>query len=115
MGDCVGAEHTITSNEAFYLGKLPHRIIVAGGGYIAVEFANIFHGLGCEVTLVYRRDKILRGFDEDMRDALTEAMNKKGMRIVTNRIFSRVDKRATDSGTKFSRSPITAKFWRPTR
>lgn len=93
MGDCTGTEQTITSNEAFYLEKLPRRVIVAGGGYIAVEFANIFHGLGCEVTLVYRRDKILRGFDEDMRDALTEAMNKKGMRIVTNRVFRRVDKR----------------------
>ncbi len=92
MGDCVGAEHAITSNEAFHLQKLPHRVIVVGGGYIAVEFANIFHGLGCEVTLVYRRDKILRGFDEDMRDALTGAMNKKGMRIVCNRVFKRVDK-----------------------
>jgi glutathione reductase (NADPH) len=96
MGDCVGAELAITSNEAFHLDKLPHRIIVAGGGYIAVEFANIFHGLGCEVTLVYRRDKILRGFDDDMRDALTDAMNKKGMRIVTNRIFTRVDKRGDE-------------------
>lgn len=93
MGDCTGSEHAITSNEAFYLEKLPRRVIVAGGGYIAVEFANIFHGLGCEVTLVYRRDKILRGFDDDMRDALTEAMNKKGMRIVTNRVFRRIDKR----------------------
>ncbi len=98
MGDCIGAEHAITSNEAFNFEHLPHRIIVVGGGYIAVEFANILHGLGCEVTLVYRRDKILRGFDEDMRDALTEAMNKKGMRIVTNRTFKRVDRRATDTG-----------------
>ena len=96
MGDTPGVEHCITSNEAFYLDKLPHRIIVVGGGYIAVEFANIFHGLGCEVTLVYRRDKILRGFDEDMRDALTEAMNHKGMRIVTNRNFKRIDKRGDE-------------------
>lgn len=96
MGDTPGVEHCITSNEAFYLDKLPHRIIVVGGGYIAVEFANIFHGLGCEVTLVYRRDKILRGFDEDMRDALTEAMNKKGMRVVTNRNFKRIDKRGNE-------------------
>jgi glutathione reductase (NADPH) len=93
MGNCVGADHAITSNEAFYLETLPRRVIVAGGGYIAVEFANIFHGLGAEVTLVYRRDKILRGFDEDMRDAVTDAMTKKGIRIVTNRVFKRVDKR----------------------
>ena len=78
MGDCVGAEHAITSNEAFHLDKLPHRIIVAGGGYIAVEFANIFHGLGCEVTLVYRRDKILRGFDEDMRDCADRRHEQEG-------------------------------------
>ena len=96
MGDTVGVEHCITSNEAFYLDHLPHRIIVVGGGYIAVEFANIFHGLGCEVTLVYRRDKILRGFDEDMRDALTDAMNRKGLRIVTNRNFKRIDKRGNE-------------------
>lgn len=96
MGDTPGVEHCITSNEAFYLDHLPHRIIVVGGGYIAVEFANIFHGLGCEVTLVYRRDKILRGFDEDMRDALTDAMNKKGLRIVTNRNFKRIDKRGNE-------------------
>ena len=96
MGDTVGVEHCITSNEAFYLDHLPHRIIVVGGGYIAVEFANIFHGLGCEVTLVYRRDKILRGFDEDMRDALTDAMNRKGLRIVTNRNFKRIDKRGDE-------------------
>ena len=93
MGNCVGADHAITSNEAFYLETLPRRVIVAGGGYIAVEFANIFHGLGAEVTLVYRRDKILRGFDEDMRDAVTDAMTKKGIRIVTNRVFKRVDRR----------------------
>ena len=92
MGDCLGAEHAITSNEAFHLEKLPHRIVVAGGGYIAVEFANIFHGLGCETTLVYRGPKILRGFDEDMRDALTDAMNKKGIRVTVNRIFKKVDR-----------------------
>jgi len=96
MGDTVGVEHCITSNEAFYLDHLPRRIIVVGGGYIAVEFANIFHGLGCEVTLVYRRDKILRGFDEDMRDALTDAMNRKGLRVVTNRNFKRIDKRGNE-------------------
>ncbi len=90
---CIGAENAITSNEAFYLDKFPRRVIVAGGGYIAVEFANIFHGLGAHVTLVYRGDKVLRGFDEDMRDCVTAAMAARGIRIVTNRIFKRVDKR----------------------
>ncbi len=93
LGDCAGSEHAITSNEAFHLERLPRRIVIAGGGYIAVEFANIFHGLGCETTLVYRGEKILRGFDEHMRDSLTEAMNNKGLRIVTRRQFRRIDKR----------------------
>ncbi|HSZ73663.1 MAG TPA: glutathione-disulfide reductase [Rhizomicrobium sp.] len=91
-----GSEHCITSNEAFHLNKLPHRIVIAGGGYIAVEFAHIFHGLGCEVTLVHRGPKILRGFDEDMRDALTESMTKRGIRIIVNRIFTRIDKRENE-------------------
>ena len=89
-----GCEHAITSNEAFYLEKLPRRAVVVGGGYIAVEFANIFHGLGCDTTLVYRGDKILRGFDDDMRDCLTAEMNKRGIRIVTHRNLKRIDKRA---------------------
>ena len=96
LGDCAGSEHAITSNEAFHLARLPRRIVIAGGGYIAVEFANIFHGLGCETTLVYRGEKILRGFDEHMRDSLTEAMNNKGMRIVTRRQFRRIDKRGDE-------------------
>jgi glutathione reductase (NADPH) len=91
-----GAEHCITSNEAFYLEKLPRRIVIAGGGYIAVEFAHIFHGLGCDVTLVYRRDKVLRGFDEDMRDAFTESTKRRGIRILCNRTFTRVDKRGDE-------------------
>ncbi len=91
--DFPGAEYCITSNEAFYLPKLPKRIIVSGGGYIAVEFAHIFHGLGCEMTLVYRGDKILRGFDEDMRDALTESMHKRGIRVVTKRLLRKIDKK----------------------
>jgi glutathione reductase (NADPH) len=92
-GGAPGAEHCITSNEAFYLEKFPKRIVIAGGGYIAVEFAHIFHGLGADVTLVYRKDKILRGFDEDMRDAVTHSSEKRGIRIVANRVFKRIDKR----------------------
>ncbi len=93
-GGAPGAEHCITSNEAFYLEKFPKRIVIAGGGYIAVEFAHIFHGLGADVTLLYRGPKILRGFDDDMRDALTESMNARGIRVVVDRVLKRIDKRA---------------------
>src|SRR5690606_2193938 len=68
----VGCEHVITSNDAFHLREFPNRIAIAGGGYIAVEFAGIFAGLGAETTLVHRGEKVLRGFDEDMRDGLME-------------------------------------------
>jgi glutathione reductase (NADPH) len=91
--DFPGAEHCITSNEAFHLETLPKRIVIVGGGYIAVEFANIFHGLGCAVTLVYRGDKVLRGFDADMRDALSESMLKSGIRIVIHRNIAKIDRR----------------------
>jgi len=91
-----GIEHVITSNEAFHLPAMPRRVVVAGGGYIAVEFASIFNGLGADVTLIYRGDKILRGFDEDLRDALTVAMEKRGVRIITNKVFTRIDK--TEAG-----------------
>jgi len=89
-----GLEHVITSNEAFDLKRLPERIIVAGGGYIAIEFAGIFSRLGSQTTLVYRGDKVLRGFDEDLRDRLTEAYTKRGIRIVTGHIFTRIEKTA---------------------
>jgi len=89
-----GIEHVITSNEAFDLKRLPARIIVAGGGYIAVEFAGIFSHLGVETTIVHRGDKILRGFDEDLRDRLTEAYTRQGIRIVTGHIFERIEKTA---------------------
>jgi glutathione reductase (NADPH) len=92
-GGAPGAEHCITSNEAFYLEKFPRRIVIAGGGYIAVEFAHIFHGLGAEVTLLYRGPKILRGFDENMRDALTDSMSARGIRVVVDRVLKRIDKR----------------------
>ena len=69
-----GGELCITSDEAFHLKELPQRILIAGGGYIALEFAHIFHGLGSHVSLVYRGDKPLRGFDDDMRDALCDSM-----------------------------------------
>ncbi len=89
----AGAEHCITSNEAFYLREFPRRIVIAGGGYIAVEFAHIFHGLGSDVTLLYRGEKILRGFDDDLRDCLTASMHRIGIRLVLHRNIRRVDKK----------------------
>jgi len=74
-----GAEHAITSNEAFHLSELPRRVAIVGGGYIAVEFAGIFHGLGARVTQLYRGPLFLRGFDDDVRNHLAEEMRKKGI------------------------------------
>jgi glutathione reductase (NADPH) len=91
-----GLEHCISSNEAFYLKKLPRRILVVGGGYIAVEFAHIFHGLGCDTALMYRGDKVLRGFDEDMRDCLMTEMNRNGLRVVCNRNLTCIDRRGDE-------------------
>ncbi|MFN3625529.1 MAG: glutathione-disulfide reductase [Hyphomicrobium sp.] len=89
-----GLEHVITSNEAFDLPRLPASIVIAGGGYIAVEFAGIFSHFGVKTTLIYRGDKILRGFDEDLRDRLTEAYLNQGIRIVTGNIFTHFEKTA---------------------
>ena len=79
-----GAEHAITSNEAFHLKELPASIMIVGGGYIAVEFAGIFNGLGARTTLVYRGQKVLRGFDDDLRSGLMEEMAKRGIEVRTN-------------------------------
>ena len=87
-----GHEHIISSNEAFHLKQLPKRILIQGGGYIAVEFAGIFNGLGSEVTLVYRGDNILRGFDEDVRNHLRTEMEKRGIRILTKKIVEAIEK-----------------------
>ncbi|WP_175676423.1 glutathione-disulfide reductase [Burkholderia ambifaria] len=76
-----GIEHAITSREALSLAKLPDRIAVVGGGYIAVEFAGIFNGFGSHVDLFYRGEKILRGFDDDVRHFLTDEMTKQGVAI----------------------------------
>ena len=89
-----GHEHTISSNEVFDLKELPRSIAIFGGGYIAVEFANIFHGLGVETTLVYRGKEILSRFDMDMRRGLHAAMEAKGIRIVTQAVAHAIDKRA---------------------
>lgn len=76
-----GIEHAITSNEAFHLDMLPEHIVIVGGGYIAVEFAGIFNGLGVKTTLIYRGEEILRGFDDDLRVHLHEEMVKKGIDV----------------------------------
>jgi glutathione reductase (NADPH) len=76
-----GREHAITSNEAFHLDKLPARAVVVGGGYIAVEFASIFHGLGVQTVLSYRGKRILRGFDAELGERLAEEMSAKGVDI----------------------------------
>src|SRR6201999_4345147 len=87
-----GYQHIISSNEAFHLKELPRRILIQGGGYIAVEFAGIFNGLGSEVTLVYRGEQILRGFDNDVRDHLAAEMVKRGINIVTRQCVDCVEK-----------------------
>ncbi len=90
--DIEGREHVISSNEAFHLKELPKRILIQGGGYIAVEFASIFNGLGSEVTLVYRGDNILRGFDDDVRNHLRAEMEKRGIKIITKAIVEGIEK-----------------------
>jgi glutathione reductase (NADPH) len=91
-----GKEHVITSNEAFHLEQLPERILIVGGGYIAVEFASIFHGLGVEVTQFYRRDLFLRGFDMDLRNHLAKEMKGRGINLQFNSDVKQITK--TDSG-----------------
>jgi glutathione reductase (NADPH) len=89
-----GIEHVISSNEAFHLEALPKRILIQGGGYVALEFATIFAGLGSEVTLVYRGENILRGFDDELRSHLRVEMERRGTRIITGRVVTAVQKMA---------------------
>src|ERR1700760_841457 len=91
-----GIEHVISSNEAFHLKKLPKRIVIQGGGYIALEFAGIFNGFGSDVTVIYRGDNILRGFDEDVRMHVRAEMEKQGITILTGWTVARVDKHGRD-------------------
>src|SRR5690606_9092515 len=84
MPDVPGIEHAISSNEAFHLEELPKRIVVVGGGYIAVEFAGIFNGLGVETKQLYRGPLFMRGFDDDLREMLAEEMMKKGVGLRMN-------------------------------
>ena len=86
-----GWEHAITSNEAFHLERLPERVLVYGGGYIAVEFAGIFNGLGSQVTQVYRGPQILRGFDDDVRDTLAGEIVKKGIDLRVETLIDHIE------------------------
>ncbi len=88
-----GIEHAITSNEAFHLTALPESILIQGGGYIAVEFACIFAGLGSQVTLVYRGENILRGFDDDVRAHLRGEMEGRGIKVVTGQLVEAIEAR----------------------
>lgn len=94
MGDSLpGIEHCISSNDAFHLEELPKSIVIAGGGYIAVEFANIFHGMGVDTTIVYRGKEILSRFDPDVRHLLHETMEAKGIRVICGAMFKEVERK----------------------
>jgi glutathione reductase (NADPH) len=91
-----GIEHAISSNEVFHLPALPKRIVIQGGGYIALEFACIFAGFGSDVTVVYRGDNVLRGFDEDVRTHLRAEMEKQGITILTGCTVKAIEKHGKD-------------------
>ena len=101
MPSIEGVEHAISSNEVFHLERMPKRIVIAGGGYIANEFAGVFHQFGAHVTLVNRSDAILRGYDEQLRDRLLQISIAKGIDFKFNATFDRIDKR-DDGSLKLS-------------
>ncbi len=107
--DIPGAEHGITSNEVFHLDALPKRVVIAGGGYIANEFAGIFNEFGSEVTIVNRSDQILRSYDAQIRDRLMQISMAKGIAFRLNAPFDRIDKAGDGELTvhlQDGRSPI---------
>ncbi|MEX1213474.1 glutathione-disulfide reductase [Saccharospirillum sp.] len=91
MPEIDGAEHIISSNEVFYLDTFPQDVIVIGGGYIAVEFAGIFNGLGAKTHLVHRGEPVLRGFDDDIREFVSSELEQAGIQLLYNREISRVE------------------------
>src|SRR3954470_14572226 len=97
-----GIEHVISSNEVFHLPELPKRIVIQGGGYIALEFACIFAGFGSDVTVIYRGDNILRGFDEDVRGHVRAEMEKNGITIITGCTVRNVDRHGEEFATHLS-------------
>ncbi|MCK0068452.1 glutathione-disulfide reductase [Kordiimonas laminariae] len=100
MPDVPGIEHAISSNEALHLEEQPKRIVVVGGGYIAVEFAGIFAGMGSEVIQLYRGDQILRGFDDDLRERLAREMTGKGIDLRLGTNITEIKK--TDDGVRLT-------------
>lgn len=102
-----GVEHTITSNELFHLKTLPEHIVIAGGGYIACEFAQVFAGLGVKTCLIYRGDTVLRGFDEDVRVAVHEGLKASGVRVITGTVFDRItNDDASDTKTVYLKNGV---------
>ncbi len=102
--DIDGHEHIITSDDIFEIEQLPKSIVIGGGGYIAVEFAHIFAGLGVETHLVYRSDTVLRGFDEEVREVVQEGLKASGVNVITNTIFEKIVE--SDSDYRFE-VPLT--------
>ncbi len=97
-----GIEHVISSNEAFHLPELPKRVVIQGGGYIALEFAGIFAGFGSDVTVVYRGDNILRGFDEDVRVHVRKEMEMAGITILTGCTVDKIEQHGKSFSTHLS-------------
>ena len=95
--DFPGREHVISSNEVFSMPEFPRRVLVVGGGYIAVEFAGIFAGLGAETHLSYRRELFLRGFDRDVRNFVRDEIGKKGVRLHFNHRVEAIEKQTDGS------------------
>ena len=100
--DIPGKQHIITSNEMFFLEQLPKQIVIVGGGYIAVEFAGILHGLGVETTICHRGHKLLSGFDEDIRDFLALEMEKNGIKLLFNTDIEAIERSAEAFDIKLS-------------
>ena len=103
-----GLQYAISSNDAFHLADLPKRIVIQGGGYIAVEFASIFAGLGSKVTLVYRGENILRGFDDDLREHLRSEMRGRGITINCGHTVTAIEKTGEEFLTRLSDNSIIA-------
>ena len=102
-GDPIpGIEYAISSNEAFYLPELPRHVIIQGGGYIALEFAGIFAGLGAHVTVVYRGENILRGFDDDVRAHVRMDMERHGIKVITGCKVVAIEKMAPRFSVRFT-------------
>src|SRR6195952_261729 len=95
-------EHVISSDEAFHLTQMSKRIVIQGGGYIALEFAGIFKGYGADVTVIYRGDNILRGFDEDVRNHVRTEMEKQGINIITGCTITRIEQHGKEFTTHLS-------------